>query len=52
MAYLSLENSIKSTIAQQDGRSVRSVACTPHVKSFEYSDGIANLSCLVQFSVA
>ncbi len=48
-AYVALENSIRSTIAQQDGRSVQSVACTPHVKTVEYSDGIANLSCLVQF---
>src|SRR5206468_1562865 len=48
-AYQSLENSIKSTITKDDHRPVTSVACTPHLKTVEYSDGIKDLRCRVRF---
>jgi hypothetical protein len=47
-AYVKLQDSIKSSIVQDDHRPVDSVACTPHVKSVSYGDGIVHLNCHVR----
>jgi hypothetical protein len=49
-SYVMLQRSISSTLDKQEAqRPVNSVACSPHVQKVEYSEGIVNLHCVVDF---
>jgi hypothetical protein len=45
-----LAESISKALDKEDAqRPVGSVACTPHIQKVEYSEGIVNLHCVIQF---